>query len=98
MFSRDWSSDVCSSDLGADEARTAHFDSPFDYHEQMTLHVETQLPEPGDPAFIPAAMKRIEHYKIARASSREPEWHSGRAGHVDMNTHSRTGAGYESSR
>lgn len=48
--------------LGADEAKTLHLDSPFDYREQMTLHVETQLPEPNDPAFIQAAVQRIEHY------------------------------------
>lgn len=48
--------------LGANEATTLHLDSPFDYHEQMTLHVETKLPEPSAPNFMQAACERIEHY------------------------------------
>jgi ATP-dependent DNA helicase DinG len=48
--------------LGADGAREVLLDSPFDYTQQVTLHVETKLPEPTDPAFIEAACRKIEQY------------------------------------
>ncbi|HUN80044.1 MAG TPA: helicase C-terminal domain-containing protein, partial [Phycisphaerae bacterium] len=32
---------------------------------QVTMHVETKLPEPNDAAFIAAACERIEHYLAA---------------------------------
>lgn len=48
--------------LGAIEAKTLQLDSPFDYTEQMTLHVETKMPEPSSPDFVEAAVQRIERY------------------------------------
>jgi len=48
--------------LGADEAEELQLDSPYDYARQMTLHVERNLPEPNDGAFLEAAVERIEHY------------------------------------
>lgn len=48
--------------LGAVESTSLQLDSPFDYREQMTLHVETKLPEPSAPNFMQAACERIEHY------------------------------------
>ena len=50
--------------LGADDARTVQLDSPYDYTKQVTLHVETKLPEPNDPAFNPAACERIKDYLL----------------------------------
>lgn len=48
--------------LGAIEATTLQLDSPFDYVEQMTLHIETKMPEPSAPDFVAAAVERIERY------------------------------------
>lgn len=49
--------------LGADDARTLALGSPFDYREQATLYIESDLPEPGDTLrFLPAACEKITHY------------------------------------
>jgi ATP-dependent DNA helicase DinG len=48
--------------LGLDSADELQLDSPFNYREQVTLHVETNLPEPNDAAFVPAACERIKDY------------------------------------
>ncbi len=49
--------------LGIAKARTLQLGSPFNYSEQATLYVETDLPEPGDTLrFLPAACDKIEHY------------------------------------
>ncbi len=48
--------------LGAVESTSLQLDSPFNYQEQMTLHVETKLPEPSAPDFLVAACEKIEHY------------------------------------
>ncbi|HKQ47812.1 MAG TPA: helicase C-terminal domain-containing protein [Phycisphaerae bacterium] len=48
--------------LGVAEADELLLDSPFNYSEQATLHIETSLPEPSDPAFLEAASKKIESY------------------------------------
>ncbi len=50
--------------LGLENANEMQVDSPFDYREQATIHVETKLPEPNEAAFIPAAVERIEHYLL----------------------------------
>ncbi|MCA9254338.1 MAG: DEAD/DEAH box helicase [Phycisphaerales bacterium] len=55
--------------LGAVESTSLQLDSPFDYVEQMTLHVETALPEPNAPNFISEACRRIEHY-VAQTEGR----------------------------
>lgn len=54
--------DYAISRLGAKEPEQRLLDSPFNYSEQVTLHIETKLPEPSDPAFLEAAARRIEHY------------------------------------
>ncbi len=36
--------------------------SPFDYEKQAILYLETNLPEPSDPMFMPAACARVLHY------------------------------------
>ena len=51
--------------LGADDERTdtLALGSPFNYAEQCTLHVESDLPDPNDPIrFLPAACDKIVHY------------------------------------
>ena len=51
--------------LGADDDRThtLALGSPFNYAEQCTLHVESDLPDPNDPVrFLPAACDKIVHY------------------------------------
>jgi ATP-dependent DNA helicase DinG len=48
--------------LGIDETRELQLDSPFDYAKQVTLHLETHLPEPTADAFIEAACEKIEGY------------------------------------
>ncbi len=48
--------------LGIGEADELQLGSPFDYPSQVTLHIETALPEPADQAFLDAACERIKHY------------------------------------
>jgi len=49
--------------LGVVRTRTLALTSPFDYQKQATLHIESDLPEPGnEERFLPAACQRIEHY------------------------------------
>ncbi len=48
--------------LGCDSARVLQLGSPFDYASQATLYIETDLPDPNDARFIPAAAERIVHY------------------------------------
>jgi ATP-dependent DNA helicase DinG len=56
--------------LGLDECRELLLDSPFDYHRQARLHVETKLGEPNNlAAFTPAACEAIRHY-VARTQGR----------------------------
>ena len=48
--------------LGIESARTLLLGSPFDYQRQAILYLESGLPEPNDPLFLPAACRRIVHY------------------------------------
>jgi len=49
--------------LGAEGAQTLALGSPFDYANQATLYIESDLPEPGDtPRFAPAACEKILEY------------------------------------
>ncbi|HEY7090385.1 MAG TPA: DEAD/DEAH box helicase, partial [Tepidisphaeraceae bacterium] len=49
--------------LGAENPQTLQLGSPFDYKQQATLYIETDLPEPNDTTrFLPAACDRIIHY------------------------------------
>jgi len=48
--------------LGLDECMTLQVGSPFDYRTQATLYLETGLPDPSLPEFLPAACRRITHY------------------------------------
>lgn len=49
--------------LGAPEARHLQLGSPFDFEQQVTLHIEGGMPEPSDAtAFADAATRAIVHY------------------------------------
>jgi Rad3-related DNA helicase len=49
--------------LGVDAAATLQLGSPFDYAQQATLYLETNLPDPNDARrFIPAATAKVEQY------------------------------------
>ncbi|HUB25013.1 MAG TPA: helicase C-terminal domain-containing protein [Tepidisphaeraceae bacterium] len=49
--------------LGVERCQTLALGSPFDYANQVTLYVESDLPEPGDTErFVPEAHKRILRY------------------------------------
>lgn len=51
--------------LGADDARELLLDSPFDFHEQVELHVPFKsMPSPKDPGFLEAACEQIEEFII----------------------------------
>jgi ATP-dependent DNA helicase DinG len=55
--------DYIKSRLGAEDAQTLMLGSPFDYAEQATLYIESDLPEPNDTLrFLPAAGEKILHY------------------------------------
>ncbi len=52
-----------SSRLGVDKFETLQLGSPFDYSQQATLYLETDLPEPTDTQrFLPAACEKIVKY------------------------------------
>ncbi|MGD0542275.1 MAG: DEAD/DEAH box helicase [Tepidisphaeraceae bacterium] len=49
--------------LGAEGTRTLSLGSPFDYTKQVTLYIESDLPEPNDTTrFAPAACGKIVEY------------------------------------
>jgi Rad3-related DNA helicase len=49
--------------LGAVRCRTLQLGSPFDYSQQATLYIESNLPEPSDTQrFLPAACEKIIRY------------------------------------
>ena len=48
--------------IGLDSGKEIQLGSPFDYPNQATLYLETNLPDPEDPAFLNAAMDRAMHY------------------------------------
>lgn len=49
--------------LGCADARTLQLGSPFDYAQQVSLFIETDLPDPSDTMrFIPAAAQKVVNY------------------------------------
>jgi len=48
--------------LGLQQAKGLRLGSPFDYKTQVTLYLETNMPDPSAPAFLPAACDAIERY------------------------------------
>jgi ATP-dependent DNA helicase DinG len=45
-----------------EKTQTLLLGSPFDYQRQATLYIESNLPEPSDPLFLPAACGKIIEY------------------------------------
>jgi len=48
--------------LGIDRVTTLQLGSPFDYEQQATLYIESDLPEPSDPRFLDLACDKIVRY------------------------------------
>ncbi|HMD55132.1 MAG TPA: helicase C-terminal domain-containing protein [Phycisphaerae bacterium] len=48
--------------LGLDGGAELQLGSPFDYPKQVTLYLETGLPEPDDASYMPRAMERAVDY------------------------------------
>jgi len=51
--------------LGCEGAATLQLGSPFDYARQVTLHVEADLPDPGEREFVEAIAPRILEHIVA---------------------------------
>jgi ATP-dependent DNA helicase DinG len=45
-----------------DSAKSLILGSPFQYDQQATLYLESNLPDPNDPLFLPAACEKIIRY------------------------------------
>lgn len=48
--------------LGLEQPTMAALGSPFDYQEQLTVHVEATMPDPSSPTFSQAACQAIRKY------------------------------------
>jgi ATP-dependent DNA helicase DinG len=48
--------------IGLDDFDAAKLGSPFDYQNQVTVYIEKDLPEPNQPAFVPA--KAVKKYLL----------------------------------
>ena len=54
--------------LGLTDAKSVALGSPFDYHRQLTVYVEANLPDPANTAsFMPAACEAIQKYTLKTA-------------------------------
>jgi len=53
--------------VGAQKARAASIESPFDFKKQMKLYLVKRMPEPKDATFADAMQEKIEHFlKLSR--------------------------------
>lgn len=50
--------------LGLEDYDAFQTGSPFDYARQVQMHIETDLPEPKEPDFVPQAAEVIERYLL----------------------------------
>ena len=48
--------------IGMTECRELLVHSPFNFQEQVKIHIPKKMPDPNSAAFIPAAIKEIKHY------------------------------------
>ena len=48
--------------VGLEDFDTLKLGSPFDYHKQVTLYIEKDLPDPNKPNFVDSASAAIEKY------------------------------------
>ena len=50
--------------VGLDDFQACCLDSPFDYEKNVTVYLETDMPDPNTADFIPAAAEAIKKYLI----------------------------------
>jgi ATP-dependent DNA helicase DinG len=55
--------------LGLEDYDALCLGSPFDYENQVTVHLTPDLPEPNDPSFVPRAADVIKHF-VSRSEGR----------------------------
>jgi ATP-dependent DNA helicase DinG len=55
--------------VGLEDFDTLKLGSPFDYHKQVTLYIEKDLPDPNKPDFVDSASAAIEKY-VAKTTGR----------------------------
>ena len=48
--------------VGIDACRELLVHSPFDFKEQVQIHIPKEMPDPNSSAFVPAVIRKIEHY------------------------------------
>jgi ATP-dependent DNA helicase DinG len=48
--------------IGINECRELLVHSPFDFKEQVKIHIPRSMPDPNSSEFIPAAIREIKHY------------------------------------
>ena len=48
--------------IGINECRELLVHSPFDFKEQVKIHIPRSMPDPNSTEFIPAAVREIKHY------------------------------------
>ena len=53
--------------IGLTDFDALHLDSPFDYEKQVTLFLETSLPNPNDPDFVMDAAEVLKKYLLRTA-------------------------------
>ena len=53
--------------IGLTDFDALHLDSPFDYEKQVTLFLETSLPNPNEPDFIADAVEVLKKYLLRTA-------------------------------
>ena len=54
--------DYFRSRIGIEECQEHLVQSPFNFKEQVELHIPQSMPEPNSSEFVPAAIKEIKHY------------------------------------
>lgn len=48
--------------VGIEACRELLVHSPFDFKEQVQIHIPKEMPNPNSSAFVPAVIRKIEHY------------------------------------
>ena len=48
--------------VGINECRELLVNSPFDFKQQVQIHIPRNMPHPNSDRFIPAAIEKIKHY------------------------------------
>ena len=48
--------------IGINECQELLLHSPFDFKEQVKIHIPRSMPDPNSAEFIPAAVREIKHY------------------------------------